>query len=624
MFSSIRSIRSFDLWCAALVIAITTIVFFLSKNRYGSPAVYVGDANYYYAYLPSLVFDHDLDLTNQYVATHNWYGFGITSQGVPGNVFGIGPAIFALPFFLVGMLLSKFAGIAPTGFGVHEITATLFASAFFTALAVWPAALLIRRHFGGRITPWIVAAAGVLGTPIAYYAIRQPGYAHPFATFWVATFLNHWDAGRAQDTSSPKRWRWWLMAGALMGAAALARPQCASWGVLLLWSAWQDIRAGLHWRRLVTHALVSVVAAFVVFSPQLYVWKAIYGHWFFVPQGVEFMRWDDPSLSAVLFSSRNGLFAFTPLTALCVLGLFMVGRKHLVIATALAFGFALQVFTNGAVWDWWAGGSFGGRRFDSCYITFCFGLAGFVYFPFRVIPKLLAPLSKLRIVASPKILHWFGVAGSAVLAAWCFMIVAGNIALTSKISPPNLVSAGGTPLYTELRRLVDSPWKSMVVGLSKNVTAPARWLFARKYGAQPLAYDWVVGKHFLGESYPGVNSRIPERAQNIPLKSSQLFIVGLAPGLDHVEPKNNFLRFLLPINRKHGPMVVRVDLDRPLSIADANVKWNGLTMDAAPIGNSLQFVTPTFRRGTNMLDVRVETKVHFLSLALAVPENELP
>ena len=39
----------------------------------------------------------DLDFTDEYQVTKNYYRFGKAPGGTPGNVFGIGPAVFTLP-----------------------------------------------------------------------------------------------------------------------------------------------------------------------------------------------------------------------------------------------------------------------------------------------------------------------------------------------------------------------------------------------------------------------------------------------------------------------------------------------------------------------------------------------
>src|SRR5258706_409567 len=242
---------------------------------------------------------------------------------------------------------------------------------------------------------WTCAALLAIGTVVWGLRRGDPGpptpdlpadppysYVHPPPPLRGGPhFADHWGA----SCGDRRTWRVWIQLGALLGAAALARPQLGLWGILLVGPAIDDIRAKRDWR-VVLPWLAAAAAALVVFTPQLVAWKVIYGDWYVVPQGADFMRWDDPCWSETLFSSRNGLFPWAPAYAVFAIALAVVARKRTRLVAFLALGVALQTIANGAVWDWWAGGSFGGRRFDSTYIAFAFGAAAIVAWIARVAP----------------------------------------------------------------------------------------------------------------------------------------------------------------------------------------------------------------------------------------------
>ena len=166
----------------------------------------------------------------------------------------------------------------------------------------------------------------------------------------------------------------YALIGALAGAAALMRWQDA---ILLLVPAidllWH-LRAGRA-GDLLLRATACGAGAAAAFVPQMIVWNALYGRPFTVPQGGSFMQWTHPAIWAVLFSSKHGLFTWTPIAALAVAGLaLLVRRQRLVGAAALLF-FAVSWYVNASVADWWAGEAFGARRFLSCYPIFVLGLA---------------------------------------------------------------------------------------------------------------------------------------------------------------------------------------------------------------------------------------------------------
>jgi hypothetical protein len=134
-------------WIATAVLAVAaTIAFAAGKDDWGrglrEPTA---DAAYYYAYLPSLVLDGDLDFANQYRVTQNWYRLGPTPIGRPGNVFGIGPAVFTLPAFVVGHGAAIATGARRDGFSAWETTLVLWMSVAASLGAVLLAARLAAR-----------------------------------------------------------------------------------------------------------------------------------------------------------------------------------------------------------------------------------------------------------------------------------------------------------------------------------------------------------------------------------------------------------------------------------------------------------------------------------------------
>ena len=69
--------------------------------------------------------------------------------------------------------------------------------------------------------------------------------------------------------------------------------------------------------------------------------------------------------SEVLFSSRHGLFAWTPAVWIGVLGTLLHVRRNRWWAMSALIAFAIMVWVNGSAVDWAAGSAFGGRRFTS-------------------------------------------------------------------------------------------------------------------------------------------------------------------------------------------------------------------------------------------------------------------
>ncbi|MBZ0235345.1 MAG: hypothetical protein K8M05_23660 [Deltaproteobacteria bacterium] len=201
------------------VLVASSVALFVGEDGQGRPVARpYADAPYYYAWAPTLFLDHDVDFTNQYRETKNWYRFGVTPTRKPANVFGAGPGILSAPAFLPAHAAAVVSGEREDGFSRVELVATMWLSVLLSVTAlVFPYRIAARRlgaRGAGLAAALLVFAAG----PVVYYAVRQPGYAHPFATFFAAWFVDAWDASFDRRRTSST------------AANAKQRPQVASCG----------------------------------------------------------------------------------------------------------------------------------------------------------------------------------------------------------------------------------------------------------------------------------------------------------------------------------------------------------------------------------------------------------
>lgn len=599
--------------------------FFTSTSDRGPTAALTADGFYYHAWLPTLVYDRDLDLTDEYAVFDNFYCFGDTASGRPANPFGVGPALFELPFFLAGAAAAKLSGAELDGFSRPEVVATMLASLVATWAAMFFAWRVIRRRLGA---PWLAIAAPLLvlaGGPFLYYAVRQPGYAHPFATLFAAWFVDAWDS--TFDRKGVRSKRTWAALGLLFGLAVLARTQLATWGVLLAIAAFDDLRGALSAvsvggarlrqlaRALLPAWLAGAGAALLAVSPQLLVWRALFGRFWLVPQGEGFLRWDAPAWSETLFSSRNGLFAWAPLLALASIGLAVGLRRAPRLAGALLAGVALQALANGAAWDWWAGGSFGGRRFDSCYVAFAFGLAALAA-PFEGAAKSPA----LRVAAR---------AGACAVLLVAFGLALAHLRLAAVTASHTARIGGGKPVAVVLRDQLPRPLARLAGAASSVATWPARALFARVHGVTAEAYDSVVGVHLLEERFPGLNCDPKPPRQRLRLSSQPRRLSGFVAGEQNaMRLAGERGRILLGFNR-FGPIEVEIGgIVPPAAVPTAQVvlRFNGDEIARAAPGGGPSSVSGTareLRRGVNTLEVEAPAGTQLRWLEVSGPPTAL-
>jgi hypothetical protein len=590
------------IWLVTAVLGVAaTVAFAVGDDAWGrSLREPSADAAYYYVYLPSLVLDGDLDFTDEYAVTKNWYRLGPAPTGRPSNVFGIGPAVFQLPAFVAGHGLAVAAGARRDGFSRWETALVLWTGIPCALGAMLLAYRLARRRIGGPVPAYLGALLAAAGGPLLYYAIRQPGYAHPYAALMAALLVERWDA--SYDGAGPRSLRTWIVLGAAAGAAALARPQLALWALLLPAAAIDDLRrrGGAPLGRIAARWAMAGAAAAIVFAPQLLAWKALYGAWYVVPQGEGFLRWDSPAWSETLFSSRNGLLPWAPLYAPMALGLLVLARRGARLPLALLLGVYGQALVNGAAWDWWAGGSFGGRRFDSAYVAFALGGAA-------LIDAGLGPWARARAGGRRALRAAAILAGLALVAAILVALATAELAMRTSVVTARI--GGGQAAAEVWRARIGGVRGHLAAWLSAASNAPARAAFAWRHGLDLGAYDRMVGVHVLGELYPGL--AISDRTREpVPLRAGWTSGAELLPD-GRGRAVAPVVRVRFGLNRR-APVVVRIRVEGEGPIA---ARWNGAA--ARRDGSGVLELTAAPTRGVNTVEIEAPPGTIVLPLELA-------
>lgn len=517
------------------------------------------DGWYYYHWLRSTVLDGDLDLSNDYREFGNWYGFGTTATGRPHNPFGIGPALLWAPGFTIGHGVAKLCAAGSingvNGYSRAEQTGALLTS-FLAAMGACGFAFALCRRFVNANAAWLGTALAFFAGPVVWYAVFSSSMPHAFEALFGAAFL--WIMLPLRERTG----RGAALLGLIVGGTMLVRPQLAIFLVLPLLEAVQELRrrhtSGSSLKPPVLQLATVLGVAILVFVPQLWVWKWTYGSWFIVPQGSGFLRFADSLWSETLFSSRNGLFTVTPALWFVMPGLYLLGRQHKQLAFLLALLLVMQAVVNGAAWDWWAGGAFGGRRFAVTFPIWAIALS-------TLCARLSAP-GQLRGVRVG-----FG-AGSAslllLLQGW--MLLAHHqhrVPWDATLSFDRRVHlATGLNLPDQL---AFSPF-----------AFPANAVFALQHWVPLSRYDLAVGPYLLDERLPTTNPLLPRKRQEIVPLSKESALAFYGRGLIRTELgaelNGNRGELLLPLNRP-GSLTVQVDA---LGLSNGEVEWtfNGRTL----------------------------------------------
>lgn len=435
-----------------------------------------GDGIMYYPYVRSLWKDFDLDFTNEY----EHYGLlergdlrVPTKTGLRRSIFSIGPALVWSPFFLAGEAVARVqaTGGAPvdlSGYGPHHRNAVALGS-FALGFA---ALLLIRATLQRHFTAGIALGTTVLvwgATFLHWYMVQQPTMSHAPSAFAASLVIFLWDRDKSERSGA--RWLW-------LGLA-LGLAMCIRWqnGVLLILPAIDLASAACRkqrsWQELCAASVLLVAGVLVAAFPQLAAWHTLYGEWLLrnPPHGPDFLRLTHPFFWETLFSSRHGLLSWTPVFWAGYLGMALLLGQRNRTAVVLAVPLVLMTYVNFCSGDWWAGGSFSNRRFDSLLPILAFGIAAAAAFAVRAIrrrPSLAAAAVAVAAVA------WNG----ALMA----QVRRGLVPRDDTVSFANL--AGGSAEAVEDAVGFPTTW-------------PASWLFAARHDVPPGQFDAVVGKYMF-------------------------------------------------------------------------------------------------------------------------------
>lgn len=317
------------------------------------------DGFYYYAFTRSIWFDRDLNLTNDYALLgiddpQHQFLLEPTVTGYAQSAWAIGPALAWLPFFGVGhiaatTLAGQGVDVRTNGTSFPYRQAVCLAGLFYGLLGLWWSYRIARLVSAASIATIAVGTIGA-GTFVFWYLVREPTMSHSVSMASVAGFVLAWLTHRTSTA-----WRTWALLGVLGGVMVIMRWQNA---IVLVLPA-----LALVTRPRLTASFVAGV--FVATVPQLWTWHALYGEWITQPPVSPRLLWWNAQWVDVLWSSRSGLFGTSPAAYVGAIGLFFVWRKARALAATGLLTLVLMTWTNGAVEDWWAGASYGGRRFDS-------------------------------------------------------------------------------------------------------------------------------------------------------------------------------------------------------------------------------------------------------------------
>lgn len=326
------------------------------------------DAKGYYAYLPAVFIYQDLQFDffekiekEKYADPHFFYDYRVPINNKNINKYWMGTATCELPFFLLAHGITIATGQDADGYSkVYPICINL-AGIFYALVGIIFSMKLLTIYNIAIHNRILVALIIFFGTNLFYYAVVEPGMSHVYSFCMITALL--YLAHEFFDKPNNKKLLLLLLCLSLI---FLIRPQNVLVALFIPFAARNKntLIKALKWiQENFKPFLFSFSACILLASAQLIYYKYSCGVFFVDSYPGEYFQFNSPHLIDIFFSYKKGLFLYTPVYLVSLLGLYYVYRssKYQFIFIS-AFLFILSYILSS--WhNWWYGGSFSSRVF---------------------------------------------------------------------------------------------------------------------------------------------------------------------------------------------------------------------------------------------------------------------
>ena len=311
---------------ATAFLMLFSIIWVYHTKVLNAPKVY-SDGFGYYVYLPALIYG---DFTFGFVEGWEHPLKLIPAAGGLVNKYPVGVAVMESPFFLAAHLLSLLRD-ALTG----SVTATGYTNLYqymvlFGGVCYWIAGtvllyLLLKKYLGfsGRVA-LLTCIVITYGTNLFHYASYDACFSHVYSYFLFNLFLYYLCWYEERDVENRNRLWQTCIFGFLAGLIFMCRNTNILFVLTYVFYGvkdWKTWKARMVRILMPARAVPILLTGCVTIFPQLLYWHTATGHWFAYSYGDEPFYWLAPQLGNFLFSVRKGLFFWSPVLLLALVGM---------------------------------------------------------------------------------------------------------------------------------------------------------------------------------------------------------------------------------------------------------------------------------------------------------------
>jgi hypothetical protein len=350
------------------------------RNWHKGQNTFSWDVANYYAYLPAYFGNNgSFEFNNPAFVDDYLPKFPGDGKHIPKTTYGL--ALLYSPWYALGYKVAINQNDPRDGFSEPFATVLHWGTIFYTLLGLILLRNFLIKFYSEKVTT-ITLSVIFLGTSLFYYGVSIPEAPHSnlfllFSAFLLVTY--HWYQKQRFSLS--------VLLGFLLGLISIIRPtDLMIVFVFVFWSTEEKFSLKnklMFFLKHYKHILIMMVAAILVWLPQMLFWKARTGQYLYFSYPGEQFFWGDPQIFNVLFSYRKGLFVYTPLIAFAFIGFFFMRNQLKGIRVVLLVLILLNIYIVSCWWDWFFGGCFAARAFVQHFAYLSIPLASLMAFVFE-------------------------------------------------------------------------------------------------------------------------------------------------------------------------------------------------------------------------------------------------
>lgn len=330
---------------------------YLKYEMFNTKEIIRNDVISYYNYLPAIFEYKDLTFKTKYLLDWNVR----LPDGRLVNKTSVGLAYFYAPFFLVTWQFFKLNGYNIDVYSPMFNFSLGLCALFVSLLAMIVMRSNLKKFFSEEISALCLIII-FLGTNAYYYSVFEGPYPHIFSLFLISLLIN-----LSISWYNKPRWIFSVLLGLVAGWLVLVRPVNIIFCLFPILYGLDGFKSRLiFWKTNLLKIGAGLIAAFLIWLPQLLYWKYATGNYLFFSYVGERFFWTEPEIFRGIFSYRNGWLVYTPLMVLSVAGFVVLFFKNRSLFFALLAIYLLNIYLVYSWWCWWYSG-FGSRAMVDSY-----------------------------------------------------------------------------------------------------------------------------------------------------------------------------------------------------------------------------------------------------------------